>query len=63
MPPFDDASFDVAKKVRKEVLPALGFKRASRSRFSSYGPNLEEGRIVQALPNRGVQPTPASGRR
>jgi SAM-dependent methyltransferase len=64
----------LAEKIRKEGLPALGFHVLLGADFQAMAQNqrrnLEEGRIVLAqvvakkwaLPNPGVQPTPASGR-
>lgn len=64
----------LAEKIRKEGLPPLGFHVLLGADFQAMAQNqrrnLEEGRIVLAqviankwaLPNPGVQPTPASGR-
>ena len=64
----------LAEKIRKEGFPSLGFHVLLGADFKAMAQNqrrnLQDGRIVlaqivvrnRALPNPGVQPTPASGR-
>ncbi len=64
----------MAERIRKDGFPPLGFHVLLGADFQvmaqNQGRNLQEGRIVlaqvvasrRALPNHGVQPTPASGR-